>query len=99
MKIYKYDLDPNKIDTPQVVEMPEGARVLSAGIQGRAGGQAAVCVWAEVDPDAEMTNKPFCIAFTGSDTPAGPTWRHLSTLQAGGYVLHIYESMGIKEGN
>lgn len=99
MKIYKYNLDPHKIDTPQVVSMPVGARVLSAGVQATANGEVTIVVWAEVEPEAEMEANPFYIAFTGSDTPAGPTWRHLTTLQVGGYVLHIYESMGLRGGN
>jgi len=84
MKIYKYTLNPRAIDVPQTVELPAGAKVISAGVQ-----RGEMVLWAEVSVDARPMKRSFYIAFTGSDAPSGAGF--ICTLQAEGLVFHIYE--------
>jgi len=54
--IYKYRLSP----TSNVIEMPEGAQVLSVHEQ-----QGDVCLYAEVDTSRPYENRLFLVAGTG----------------------------------
>lgn len=94
--IYKYVLDtvPNVVGAPKIpyqIELPQGAKVLSCGIQGG----HSVCVWALVDPDVEEKVKTnFYVIGTG--WPLSPEltegWAFLNTIMVedGVFVYHVF---------
>lgn len=54
--VYKYELDPDKIET----DLPIGAKVLSVGAQG-----GSMFIWALVDPSAKTEVRKFVVVGTG----------------------------------
>lgn len=91
--IWKYELDVGA----QVVEMPDGARVLSAQVQGEGlpGGTPAT-MWALVDPDRVPVPRRFVLIGTGHPVEGGLGLQHIGTVQhmGGGIVLHLFEAGG-----
>lgn len=84
MKIYKYTLE----DPTSTVQMPEGAKVLSAHAQNE-----SVCVWALVDPSKPMTLRTFKIIGTGWDIEDVTHLEFIGTvlLSGGRLVFHVFE--------
>lgn len=79
--IYKYHLMPRDM---QPVEMPQGARLLSAQYQG-----GYLCLWAIVDTEAPGVQRSIRIVGTGHDaTDCGD---YVSTVQQDGLVFHIFD--------
>lgn len=66
LAIYRYEVAPLG-----GVEMPAGAQILSAGPQMRPDGTWAVCVWAVVDPDADLELRHVVAVATGTRTESG----------------------------
>lgn len=88
-RIFKYelDLDPQE----QAVFMPEGARLLAAGVQSDDFNDHLV-VWAEVDTSAQRAPRAFQILATGSEVQT--TLNYLATVQwPGNLVWHIYAGL------
>ena len=82
--IWKFSLTfPGKAE----VSMPAGAKVLLAREQGN-----NICVWAEVDPNANPMIRQFAVYGTGNPMPANPG-RCIGTamLFNGAAVYHFYE--------
>jgi len=71
-----------------VVEMPKGARILRAGIQG-----VTFCVWALVDPKAPMAERRIRIAGTGHDIAPSHTETYVNTFEmnGGALVFHVFD--------
>lgn len=87
--VWKFDLPINDHFT---MSMPEGAEILSAGVQG---GRAVL--WALVDIDALTTERRFTLHGTGhiADDVEGLTF--LGTLQyPQGVVFHLWEGWDIR---
>lgn len=84
MKIWKYEL----ADTPTVVGIPKGARVLRVAAQQN-GMEVSPHLWALVDPSADMELRSFEIVGTGHDAPQGD---YLGTFDMGPLVLHVFET-------
>ena len=90
MKIYKYTLE----DQTSTVQMPEGAKVLSAHTQ-----RESICIWALVDPSKPMTLRTFKVIGTGWDIEEaefGQPLTHLEfigtvLLSGGSLVFHVFE--------
>lgn len=80
MRIYKYELHPS---IPEV-DLPEGAKVLSAGEQG-----GGIVVWALVDPEAERVPRRISIYGTGHEVPADPG-TFVQTVFVGPLVFHVF---------
>ena len=82
--IWKFGLDP--ADT-QPVQMPQNARILSAGVQDN-----DFVVWAAVDPRAPTVARRFAIHGTGhavqDDTAEGA---FINTVFIGPLVFHIFD--------
>jgi len=88
MRIYKYRLSSSCINEMQTVSMPIGSKILDVQFM-----ENQLVLWAEVDPEAEVRDRLFLIAFTGSEAPARQSWTHVSTLQVvrrTTFVLHIF---------
>ena len=81
-KIYKYVIPPNN----HVVAMPWDRQLLGVGAQGN-----NICIWAEVEPDAEPEKIRFAVVPTGGDVPKNKAC-HLGTvlLNSASLVFHIY---------
>lgn len=84
--IYKYNIESN---APTALELPQGARVISAGAQPH-----GPCVWAEVDTEAPTEKRVFRLYGTGEEMDGVPH-AFLSTFQVGTHegllVFHVYE--------
>jgi len=89
--IWKFQLGVGRVTD---VEMPDGARVLTA--QAQAG---RVYVWATVDPSVSLTStRSFEIIGTGWDVDEAPR-RYISTVQLSGgeFIFHVFERISILE--
>jgi hypothetical protein len=96
MKIYKYPLQAafdgmgaswHEIDT---ILMPEGAKILSVGIQG----DNHPVLWALVDPDKPFVPRILYVVGTGHEMGKEfLTRRFIGTLifGNGGIILHVWE--------
>jgi hypothetical protein len=87
--IYKYVLCPH---TYQTVEMPVGAKILTAQLR-----EGRIYVWAEVRADAPLQFRPFWICGTGENLyhmTAIQESVYVATVQQGEYVRHIYTAKG-----
>ncbi len=69
---------------PTDFEMPYGAKVIDAQIQG-----ADICLWAICDPEEQKQTRRFAIVGTGHRLPSFST--HVATVQDGQFVWHIFE--------
>lgn len=85
--IYKY---PIRVTDFQEVMMPKGAKILSTEFQN-----AALCIWAMVDTEAE--DEPRVIEIHGTGNPVCPTNKRefIGTVLMGPLVWHVFESLGI----
>lgn len=75
---------------PQVIAMPEGARILTVQMQ-----RAVPCLWAMVDPIARRTSRHILIVGTGAEIAEhlAPVYRYIGTFQMvdGAFVWHVFE--------
>lgn len=87
-KIFKYPLE---ITGTQFVELPLGAEILTAQMQG-----SQLCLWAIVNtlPEAVKKNRRIEIMGTGNPMPTGEL-KYISTFQmmGGGLILHVFENI------
>jgi len=87
-KIFKYPLE---ITDTQFVELPLGAEILTAQMQGD-----QLCLWAMVNtsPDAITKNRRIEIIGTGNPVPTGDL-KYISTFQVygGGLIFHVFENI------
>jgi len=87
-KIFKYPLE---ITDTQFVELPLGAEILTAQMQGN-----QLCLWAIVNtlPEAVKKNRRIEIIGTGNPMPIGDL-KYISTFQmlGGGLVFHVFENI------
>jgi hypothetical protein len=86
--IWKYVL---QVTDHQVFMMPKGAEILSVANQG---GQ--LCLWAEVDPNAEYEERTFDIIGTGNPmySDMGVSRLFIGTVLMPPFVWHVYERFG-----
>jgi hypothetical protein len=88
--IHKY---PLSMSDEQVIMLPFGARMLSAQMQGD-----NLCLWVELNPEADRTEcRVIEIYGTGNPMIDGVARRHISTVQSGPMVWHVFENIE-KEG-
>ena len=82
--IYKY---PIPVEDRVVIEMPEGASVLSVQMQG-----LTPCVWVLCNPDAPKRPRALRIYGTGHTLPEDPG-RFIGTFQmhGGALVFHLFD--------
>lgn len=90
MVVYKYTLAKPSDEGLCVVALPEHALVRSAHEQ-----RGAICIWAEVDPNAKLVERTFHIVPTGYPLP-DKIGRFIDTVHfdESTYVFHIYEGAG-----
>lgn len=89
-QIYKYELSPN---SPQSIELPEGAEILTA--QGQHG--RSVCLWALVDTERPTEKRYLEVFATGEPVHVdmGVERRYIGTaqLEGGSLIFHIFERL------
>lgn len=85
--IWKY---PLKVAGEQVVEMPEGAKIISAQMQG---GQ--LCLWAIVISCRAVESRRICVFGTGHDISTDRAYEFIDTAQmaGGSLVWHVFEKL------
>ena len=84
MRIFKYKLNIEEI---QFVAMPKGAKVLTVQTQ-----KGYPCIWAIVDPQAEIENKKICMRGTGHDASEVKDMCYIGTFQryGGEMIFHVF---------
>ncbi len=87
--IWKYTIDADHRE--QVIDMPEGAKLLHVETQGA----DRPCLWALVDPFAKTEPRTFAIIGTGWHF-AADGHEHVGTflLDGGTLVFHLFEVKG-----
>ena len=86
MIIYKYQIEPSP--TQINIEMPEGAKILSCGLDGF----GVPCIWALVNPENEMVKKPVYCVGTGWNMSALDNCKFIGSMtDCGGFVWHVFE--------
>ena len=97
--IWKFEVKPDRscckvIDEGncEPVSMPKGSVILSAADQGE-----GICIWAEVDPSAEMVEEFFDIFGTGHGMSEDKGRKFIDTvfLYGGKLVFHVYHLPGV----
>jgi hypothetical protein len=87
-RIFKYKLP--QPSGAQTIQMPQGAVILSVGMQRNFG-----VIWAIVDEDAPPVNRKFEVLLTGSTVPDATAvlGKFLGTLILGDgdFVLHVFD--------
>ena len=83
-RIWKYEI---QVEDEFTVEMPRLAQVIHVAVQ-----DGTPCMWARVNPAAEMTTRTFHVHGTGHRVD--PTMVHLGSfiLLGGRFVGHLFES-------
>jgi hypothetical protein len=82
--VYKYPLTgPGFADG---IELPMGAQVLDAQYQG-----GKIVLWALVDTYESTERRLFIVTGTGHSLNYGEGLVHVSTVQDGGLVWHVFE--------
>lgn len=81
--IWKFELRP----AITKIEMPEGAQVLTAQMQGN-----QLCLWALVDPGAKKETRTFEVFGTGHPINEGNIM-YITTFQmsGGAFIFHVFE--------
>lgn len=83
--IYKYEIEFNG----GAIEMPTGAIVIHAAVQGE-----DFFIWVEVDTDNPKEDRRFEVFCTGEPMPTVETSRvYISTAFRGAFVFHVYERL------
>lgn len=80
--IHKFSIP---LQDEQTVDMPKGARILTAQLQ-----LGILCLWAMVDTDAPEVPHKVSIYGTGGPVPA-VTGKYVGTVQSGALVWHIFD--------
>jgi hypothetical protein len=85
-RIWKYEIPSGGAFA---LSMPEGAEVLCAQVHG-----GCPCIWARVDPDAQLVQRRFSLFGTGQPMADEP-YRYVGTFQvmAGALVFHLFERL------
>jgi hypothetical protein len=86
--IHKYPL-PSKLGEVVTVEMPSHSEILDAQMQ-----HGRVMLWAFVCTELPLAIRHFVVVGTGHDLSehmAQGELRHISTMQEGPYVWHVFE--------
>lgn len=85
--IWKYTVAPGR--EPQRVAMPKGAVLLHAHEQ-----HGEICVWADVDLRAELSDRLIEVFGTGWEMPSADL-RYIGTahLDGGRLVFHVFERL------
>lgn len=86
--IFKY---PFEIEDEFRLELPFGAKFLSAEIQQNGGGLGQPTMWAEVESDNTTSPRYFAIRGTGHALDFGRPAFFLATFQQGPFVWHLFE--------
>lgn len=86
--VWKFDL---KVTDFVVLQLPEGAKVLSVAERGEFGNR--LDVWALVDTDAPMRERRFRVVGTGDPFPDAAACRFVGTVKTRiGLVWHVFEA-------
>jgi hypothetical protein len=83
-KIWKFPVSPNV----PVIEMPEGAEILTVQTQ-----HGEPCIWALVNPAAKKEKRYFWVFGTGHNVPVEAERKYIGTfqLEGGALVFHLFE--------
>jgi len=81
--IYKYELNP----LHTVLDMPKGAELLCIKVQ-----RGTPCLWALVDPDADMEHRPLVVFGTGHEVVNAGKYIGTFLIENDSLVFHVFEA-------
>jgi hypothetical protein len=83
--IYKYPLATTDF---QVIDLPEGAQILSVNIQ-----YEKICLWAIIDTEKPVAGRRIRIIGTGNDAGDVEMGQHIGSVLAygGTFVWHVFD--------
>lgn len=86
--IWKFDIpiDVMTASFTTVKRIPKGSRLLHVREQ-----RNSVCMWFEVDPEAELEAHHFQLHATGNDVHPGLSYLGTCIFAEGNLVIHLYE--------
>ena len=85
--ILKYQFDRRTLEMNKVI--PVGSLLLDVQVQND-----SICAWFLVETDNELVNIKLKAYMTGEELPDDSGW-HVSTVQLGGFVLHVFDQSNI----
>lgn len=80
--IYKY---PLTLTDRQQIKLPRDAQILDVQIQGH-----QLMLWALLDGNATPRPRDVCVVGTGREASHVDGMDHVATVQAGGFVWHVF---------
>lgn len=83
-KIYKYKIDPSLRE----YDLPYGATILSAGVQGD-----DIFIWALTDTENPLSTRYIDVYGTGHIVSENGTLRFIDTVFIGNFVFHVFENV------
>ena len=87
MEVWKYTIGTRVVtDTLVDITIPKGAQILHTQSQ-----REIPCIWALVNPDAELETRYFYTAATGEEIPDSHKYIGTVTQYNGEYMWHIFE--------
>ena len=88
-RVYKYDIDPDRVTDTITVSMTKGAQVLSVGIQE----SGLFKMWALVNTDEqEVEDRHFMVKGTGHGIYAqAEDLKFIGTIHMSYFVFHVFE--------
>ena len=84
-KILKYQL----LGFDNIIEMPEGAKVLSVQLRGN-----GIYLWVITDPDNKKAKRKFLLVGTGQKF-SSDNLEFIGTVQVESFVWHVFEDNNI----
>jgi len=85
--IWKYQFDSRTLEMNKM--MPVGSLLLDVQVQND-----SICAWFLVETDNELANIKLKAYMTGKELPYDSGW-HVSTVQLGEFVLHVFDQSNI----
>ena len=68
-----------------LLRVPKGAKELAVRMQ-----DAALTIWAEVDPDATLITREYWIIMTGGEIPDDAHFIYIGTVQDRNLIYHVW---------
>lgn len=73
------------------IKMPKGSQILHVNQQDDRNGYDRLMLWAMCDPDAEMEDRDFIVAGTGTPIDNDYDMTYIGTVHLSGFVWHVFD--------
>lgn len=94
MKVHKLKLEFST-GTPKEYKLPEGATILTSGLQNSGVGPGDLCIWFTCEPENRLEDRTLVIYGTGHEMKEDGFHRYISTIFDRGFVWHVFELLEV----